>query len=298
MGHGWRGRATGAGFAAQVPAGAATARPAEEPIFHQPWWLDAVAPGRWDAVTVQRGGQTVARLPFVVRGPRRLRVLSQPPLTPFLGPWIAGEPGAKYARALGDEMALQAQLEAALPAAAAFRQSFAPTVTGCLPFLWAGYRAEVRYTYRLADLSDEQGLWKGLAGNIRREIHKAHRQLQVREGLGVDRFYTVWAKTFQRQGVAVPDRGRLERIEAACAARDARAMLFAVDPHRQRGGQGQPTQRGRAATHPPPRPLGRACRTRRACPACRCRTCAARLVRCRARWPRSACRDTPSACRA
>ncbi len=197
--------------------------------FHQPWWLDAVAPGSWDVATVERGGRTVARLPFVVRGPRRLRVLSQPPLTPFLGPWIEPEAGAKYATALGDEMELQAQLEAALPSAAAFRQNFASTVTGCLPFIWAGYRAEVRYTYRLEDLSCEHVLWDGLAGNIRREIRKARQQLEVREGLGIDRFYAVWAKTFERQGVSAPDRGRLERIDAACAARGARAMLFAGD---------------------------------------------------------------------
>src|SRR5438128_1934100 len=53
-------------------------------------------PGRWDAAIVARGGRTVARLPFMVRGPRTFRVLTQPPLTPFLGPWITPEPGAKY----------------------------------------------------------------------------------------------------------------------------------------------------------------------------------------------------------
>jgi len=204
-----------------------------QPIFHQPWWLDAVAPGQWDAVEVQRGGRTVARLPFMVRGPRRMRVLTQPPLTPFLGPWVQREPGAKYAKALGDEMELQAELAAALPAAAAFRQSFASTVSGCLPFIWAGYRAGVRYTYRLEDLGSEQALWAGLAGNIRREIRKARGRVEVREGLGVDRFYDVWSRTFARQGLAAPDLARLRRIEAACAERDARAMLFAVDEAEQ-----------------------------------------------------------------
>ena len=201
----------------------------DAPIFHQPWWLDAVAPGRWDAATVERGGRVVARLPYVVRGPRRFRVLTQPPLTPFLGPWIKPEAGAKYARALGDQMELQGLLEAELPSASAFHQNFASTITTCLPFIWAGYRAEVRYTYRLEDLSSEQALWEGLAGNIRREIRKAARQLVVHEGTDIDRFHAVWAKTFRRQGVATPDRARLERIDAACAGRDTRAMFFACD---------------------------------------------------------------------
>jgi Acetyltransferase (GNAT) domain len=203
--------------------------PPDEPIFHQPWWLDAVAPGRWDAVTVERGGRTVARLPFVVRGPRTFRVLTQPPLTPFLGPWITPEACAKDARALGDQMELQALLEARLPAAAAFHQNFPSTVTTCLPFIWAGYRAEVRYTYRLEDLRSERALWDGLAGNIRREIRKARRQLRVCVGSDVEQFHAVLAKTFRRQGLAAPDRDRLARIDAACAQRGARTMLFACD---------------------------------------------------------------------
>jgi len=206
-------------------------RPARsgEPIFHQPWWLDAVAPGRWDAATIERGGRTVAALPFVVRGPRRLRVLSQPPLTPFLGPWVAEEDGAKFDTALGGRMELQALLERKLPAAVAFHQNFSASFMNCLPFIWAGYRAEIRYTYQLRDLSSEQALWAGLAGNIRGEIRKATRRLEVREDSDVERFYRVWAKTFERQGVAAPDRRRLERIDAECAKRDARSILFAYD---------------------------------------------------------------------
>jgi len=172
-------------------------RPARsgEPIFHQPWWLDAVAPGRWDAATVERGGRTLAAMPFVVRGPRRLRVL----------------------------------LERKLPAVVVFHQNFSTSFMNCLPFIWAGYRAEFRYTYQLRDLSSEQALWAGPAGNIRREIRKATRRLEVREVTDVERFYRVWAKTFERQGVAAPDRRRLERIDAECAKRDARTILFAYD---------------------------------------------------------------------
>jgi hypothetical protein len=212
-----------------INSGARAERPDRDPIFHQPWWLDAVAPGRWDAVTVERGGETVARLPYVVRGPRRLRVLTQPPLTQFLGPWTVRSPGAKEARALGDQMELQAELESGLPPASVFHQNFSPQVMGALPFIWSGYRAEVRYTYRLEDLSSEQAMWDGLAGNIRREIRKARQQLEVREDLGLDRLHHVWAKTFARQGLPAPDIGRLERIDAACAPREARAALFACD---------------------------------------------------------------------
>ena len=79
-------------------------------------------------------------------------------------------------------MELQSLLEAQLPAAAAFHQNFSSPVSTCLPFIWAGYRAEARYTYLLDDLHSENALWEGLAGNIRREIRKAQRQLRGPRG--------------------------------------------------------------------------------------------------------------------
>src|SRR5689334_210485 len=112
----------------QSPDGAAAAQPAPgvagaHAIFQQPWWLDAVAPGRWGEAAVAHAGRTVARLPYVVHGPRRMRVLGQPPLTQTLGPWI--EPSeAKPAHALAREMELLGALEAALPPTAGFLQHF------------------------------------------------------------------------------------------------------------------------------------------------------------------------------
>ena len=41
--------------------------PPEDLIFHQPGGSDDVAPGRWDALTIERGGRTVRRLLFVMR---------------------------------------------------------------------------------------------------------------------------------------------------------------------------------------------------------------------------------------
>ena len=201
------------------------------PLFHQPWWLDAVAPGAWSAVEIESGGSVVARLPYVVRGPRRMRVLTQPPLTPFLGPWIAPIEKAKVPAEIGRQMNLLADLEAALPKAAAFRQAFSTAVMGVLPFVWAGYRAEVRYTYRLEDLTSEDGLWEGMSSRARSEIRKAQGRLEVRTDIGLDRLQAVWAKTFRRQGLPAPDHARLERIEEACTPRAARQALFAVDEY-------------------------------------------------------------------
>ena len=143
--------------------------PCANAIFQQPWWLDAVAPGRWEEVTCERDGRVVARMPYVVRGAGGQRMLTQSSLTHTLGPWV--EPSsAKPSRALAREHELLAQLEAALPPARAFSQQFSPLMLNALPFYWAGYRLEVRYTSRLHDLRSTDALWDGLRDNVRREI--------------------------------------------------------------------------------------------------------------------------------
>ena len=65
---------------------------------------------------------------------------------------------------------------------------------------------------------------------MRREIRKARRLLEVRDDLGLDLLHAVWAKTFARQGLELAHPlALLARLDAACAARGARATLFAQD---------------------------------------------------------------------
>jgi Acetyltransferase (GNAT) domain len=156
-------------------------------------------------------------------------MLTQSSLTQTLGPWV--EPsGARSTRALAREHELLAELEAALPPAQAFAQQFSPEVLNALPFYWAGYKLEVRYTYRLERLGSPDELWSGLRNNVRREIRKARKRVEVVEGLGVHRFHEVLSKTYERQGIPTPHSlEELERLHGACTRRHAGAMLFARD---------------------------------------------------------------------
>ena len=99
-----------------------------------------------------------------------------------------------------------------------------------LPFLWAGFEATVRYTYRIPDLGDVDAVWGELAHGVRRHIRKAEKELEVRTDLGVEVLVDLNRQIFARQGLAPPfSADVLRRLDAACGARGHRRMLFAVD---------------------------------------------------------------------
>jgi hypothetical protein len=198
-------------------------------LFQEPWWLDAVAEGEWDEALVKRGGQIAARLPFVRKTRLGRTWLLQPKLTPCLGPWLRSST-AKFANRLAEEKELMQELIDALPPFDLFHQSFAPEITYWLPFYWRGFSQTTRYTYRLADLTDLASLWAGVRHNVRREIRKARKNVNVRTDLDIDCFTRVWALTFARQGTRLPvSTELLHRLDLACEKNKCRKMFFAED---------------------------------------------------------------------
>jgi lipid II:glycine glycyltransferase (peptidoglycan interpeptide bridge formation enzyme) len=196
-------------------------------LFQQPWWLDAVAPGAWDAVVATGDGEVVGRLPFVRTRRFGLTTLTQPPLTPFLGPWVNAGAG-KYHTRLAREHEILTSLIDALPDHDAFVQNCRYSVTNCLPFYWRGFSLTTNYTYMLTDLDDHDKIWVGFRENIRREIRKAERQVSVCTLEDIDTFIVLNRMTFERQGRSPPYSADLvRRIDAACKARGARRMFFA-----------------------------------------------------------------------
>jgi hypothetical protein len=198
-------------------------------IFQQPWWLDAVAPGRWSVVTHEAGDKVLARLPYVMEKRHGLTNLTMPRLTQTLGPWLSPSE-AKYAKQLARQKDLMTAIIEQLPPHDYFYQRFHPSITNWLPFYWQGFEQTTRYTYALDDLGDPDRLWAGFLENVRTDIRKAERQLTVQRGLSLDRFYDLLSLTFARQGQAVPfERELLERLFAACREHHAGESFYAQD---------------------------------------------------------------------
>jgi hypothetical protein len=198
-------------------------------IFRQPWWLDAVAPGAWGEVAVEKGGELAARMPFVRIKRAGLVTLGMPPLTQTLGPWLRPSAG-KYATRLAVEKGMMTELIEKLPEHDRFAQSFHFSITNWLPFYWRGFEQTTRYTYRLEDLTDPDKIWSEFAENVRRAVRKAEKAVSVSEDMSVQEFIELNDQTFSRQGIKSPyPAGLVKRIDAACAEHAARKIFVARD---------------------------------------------------------------------
>jgi hypothetical protein len=202
-------------------------------LFREDWWLDAVAgQGNWGEVVIREGGHVVACMPYAIRRRFGMILLTMPPLTQTLGPWVAPLPG-KPATTLGRVKDLVEELVAGLPRHDYFAQSFPPDVTNWLPWYWLGFRQTTCYTYVLDELDDEQQLWDGLLPKVRTDLLKARDRLGVvvRTDLPLESFLAVNRLVYTRQGLRPPySESTVRRLDAACAERRCRRIFTAIDP--------------------------------------------------------------------
>lgn len=199
-------------------------------IFQQPWWLEVVAPGRWDEIIVRNGDHIEARMPYVIKKKYGLTVLDMPPLTQTLGPWLR-KSNAKYSNQLTEQKRLMQEVIDNLPTFDYFIQNFSPAISNWLPFYWNGFIQMTKYTYRIEDLNDLDKVWHDFSKNLRTEIRKAEKRLVIRTDLDIETFYQNNQLTFRRQGLKTPySLEFVKNLDKACLAHNARNILSAEDP--------------------------------------------------------------------
>ncbi len=208
--------------------------------FQEPWWLEALAPGRWDVVEVDQGGTTVARLPYVVEERLGTRVLTQPVLTQSLGPWVRPT-GASSPRELGRQMDLFQQLINGLPRHDVFSQGFAPAVTNWLPFYWQGFEQTTRYTYQLDVTQSPDQVLARMDKRNRRQLRAANKLVvaEVQGGEGsadgapegaLEELLALNRLSFARQGLRPPyTPDEVRALDQAIAKNAKRWVILARD---------------------------------------------------------------------
>lgn len=198
-------------------------------VFEQPWWLEAVAPGQWDAIEIERGGKIIARLPYVKAKRLGFRLISMPDYTQTLGYWIE-ETGAKNSRKYARDKDLILELIKKLPKGYSIDLSLYHTCDYLFPFKWCGFSLKMEYSYRLENIQDTDQLWAGFADNIRREIKKAQKILTIVDNHPIDDLILMQDKTFERQGRKHKDtRALIMRLDRILIENNARKYYCAID---------------------------------------------------------------------
>ncbi len=199
-------------------------------IFCHSWWLEAVAPGQFEVLTLRRGGRLVAGMPLVRRRKWGVEAVQMPQLTQTLGPLLEPPSSESYEKRLSGEMELLAALIAAMPRVAHASFFCHPSLTNWLPFYWAGYRQTTRYTYAIEDLSDPERVFANFAHMKRKNIKKAEKLVEVREDMEPRAFYGHHAASLRKQGGSIFYSFELfERIHRATTTRGMGKTWLAVD---------------------------------------------------------------------
>lgn len=198
-------------------------------LFEQIWWLDAVAPNRWDCVIIKEGDSIVGRLPYIKTRRMGFRLYGKPSCTQTLGPWINCV-STNRVKALAKKKDLYEKLIAGLPRSGNIDLFLDSSLDYFLPFHWAGFRIEPNISYRFSDLSDLDAVFKGIKDSRRTIIKNATKKLIVKETEDIDLLIEMQKKTFLRQGRKLPlKEDVIRRLDVACKNHKSRFMLAASD---------------------------------------------------------------------
>lgn len=198
-------------------------------IFEQPWWLDAVAPGRWTCLEVKSNDNIVARWPFVKQKRLGFSILTKPKITQTLGPWIDCK-STNYIKYLAEKKDLLEKLLDQLPHNINIDTSLDCSADYFLPFKWKGCRVEPGLSYRFPDISDTDRIFKGIKASRKTIIKNASKDLIVRESDDISILIEMQKMTFGRQGRKLPiPEDIIYRVDKACREHNASFMLVAYD---------------------------------------------------------------------
>lgn len=191
-------------------------------IFEEGWWLDAVAPGQWKELKIERDGELVARWPIVLFG-NKMKI---PKYTQTIGIWL----NPKYVQSVADEEEVYQQLIEQLPKGVTAEYSLPPENKFFLPFVWKGFRVFVGATYIIDDLTDTDEIFARLSKNLQRDIKQAAKKVTVEESEDIEKLIEMSLATYGRQGRAyVVKPENLRRVFRAANEHNACSLLAAKD---------------------------------------------------------------------
>ena len=178
------------------------------PVFFSPWWLDHVCgKNNWDlALSKDNGGNITGILPYFRQLIKGISVLSNPPLTPYLGahlfyPDNQTSVTSKYSF----ENKTLESLISQLPKGVSY-MNFNCTAgfDNWYPFYWQGYEQSIRYTYLLDLEKSSEEIFSGFNNTLKRQIKKAAENLKIHYSDDWSTLYDFLAANLKNHNQNVP----------------------------------------------------------------------------------------------
>ncbi len=200
------------------------------PLFLRYSWYQSLFGDNWDVVLIERKGNVLGFLPYILTKKKTFSLVRPPMLTPYQGVWLNYPEEQKYTNRLSFEKEVVAEIINQLPPLDAFQQKFVPEFTNWLPFYWEGFNQTTRYTYILEDLSDKNRIFDEFRDNIRREIRKAEKVLTIEVISDIDLLYQLKQDVYQANNEEYPiSKDLLNRVGNYCSENNCGELLAAKD---------------------------------------------------------------------
>jgi hypothetical protein len=196
-------------------------------IFHEDWWLNALAPGRWREMTCLRGGRVAGSLRFVECHKGGLTICRMPQITRFLGPIVTPQPGSTQARTRSSHAIITDLLEQ-IAGYDHVEMTVDTNFVELTPFLTAGYEVKVQPTFLLDCRRKPEDLWAGLRDKTKNVIRRARERLTVRDIDDVNLFASFYKDNLEGAESNF-DLTILAPVYAAVHARQQGKLVAAVD---------------------------------------------------------------------
>lgn len=196
-------------------------------IFHEDWWLDATAPGRWRESRVARGGRVMGYLRYAERMMGNMKICEMPPVTRVLGPVIAPDGAKNESRTRFNHTVLMELLET-LASHDHIELTVDESCNDITAFQTAGCDVRVLPTLLLDCAPPVGELWEGLRDKTRNVVRRARERLNVREVSDVDAFTAFYIGNLGGEP-SYFDVNVIRPIHAAVSARGQGKILAAID---------------------------------------------------------------------
>lgn len=201
------------------------------PIFHKPWWMDAMCGAdNWDVYLVGEGNDIKASFVYELTESEGVKSIHRSLLTQNSGLWIKYQNNLstvsrqKYEEKIVDEICDFIESLGL----AKYDQQFNYAYQNYMPFFWRRYTSQVKYTYVIEDTSDMNAVRERYPSKLKNQLRKAVGLLKVQEIDDREEFYRVNKLTFDRQEIQIPyTYEQFVTLYEACRERNCCKLLAA-----------------------------------------------------------------------